>query len=194
MVGGWHPGELILIADDDQGGNMASLLAFHFVLTAGGKEHVPTGVVSLTASKIHLSLALLAVHAGQSRDMIRYKLARDEQMNKVAQHLVTLPITVRSPASTDLMEVEDEILQLTGDHRLVVILGLATLVKRHRLPPAHVLGRVHRLARSLKLPIICVVPLAYFLVVDGDICLQVEEVRDAVEGQPFAQVHIAGNT
>ena len=189
-LGGFHQGDLVLVADDDQGDNMASILALHFALTAAGKEHVPTGFISLTTSSIQVGLALLAVHAGRDRYSIRRRLACDEHVNRAAQHLGTLPISVRSPASPDLVEVEDEILQLKHDHRLVVVMGLDTLVERHRLPPAHVLGRVHRLARSVKLPVLCVVPLGYFSVVDADICLQVEE---AVEGRPFAQVHIARN-
>ena len=167
-VGGWHLGDLILVADGDQDGHMASVLACHFALTAAAQGRIPTGVVSLTTSEIQLSLELLAVHAGQDRSSVRRKMAYDAHLSRAAHHLGQLPITVRSLTAADLEELEDAILELKHDHRLVVAQGLETLTERHRLPPAHVLGRLQRLAKSLRLPVIGVVAADYFSLVDAE--------------------------
>ena len=118
-VGGWHLGDLILVADGDQDGHMASVLACHFALTAAAQGRIPTGVVSLTTSEIQLSLELLAVHAGQDRSSVRRKMAYDAHLSRAAHHLGQLPITVRSLTAADLeeLELEDAILELKHDHR-----------------------------------------------------------------------------
>ncbi len=120
---------------------------------------------------------------------MRRKMAYDAHLSGASHHLGQLPITVRSLTSADLDELEEAILDLKHDHRLVVATGLESLTERHRLPPAHVLGRLQRLAKSLRLPVICVVAPDYFSRVDADLCLQIDEARRADE-QWVAQVQI----
>ena len=63
-VGGWHPG-LILLADNDQGRHLASVLAYHFVPTVvrGATSGPPRQVLGLERAGVQSGL----IHVGTAR-------------------------------------------------------------------------------------------------------------------------------
>lgn len=185
MVGGFHRGDLVVVAGDS---DMASVFASHCVLTAAVKEKVPTGVLSLTASPAWVSLCLLAVHSGESRFTVRQKLTYRPHVRSAAQHLRQLPVLVSSFVGADLSEVEEAGMRL-HDHRLVVVEGLNKL----KTPTPLIFARLRRLARTLEQSIICPVPSSYLAAADADIILQIEEIGDDENDLSVAEVRIVRN-
>ena len=191
-VGGWHPGDLILIAEGAEHHGLGRLLAAHCVLTAAIKDRASAAIVSLVTSEMRWSQALLAVHAGQHRVGVREHRAGSSRLQRASEHLCRLALTLCSLTAADLEELEETVLRLQVGHRLVVVHGLTQLAGRQRASPAHILSRLQRLARCLTLPIVCLVPREYFEVVDADVCLRIDE--SAIDNQPAsAEVNVVRN-
>ena len=183
-VGGWHRGDLILLAEGAEPGGLASILASHCVLTAAIQEGVSTALVSLISSAMRWSLSLLAVHAGHHHTDLRTHRADDPELERATRHLCSLPVTLCGLTAADLAELEETVLQLSVRHRLVVIHGLSHLAQRHRAAPVHLLHRMQELACSLALPMVCLVPAEYIHAVDADVGLKIEV--DAGDHPPTA--------
>ena len=64
-AGGWHPGDLILIADDCKGW-YASTFALQCAQALANAGKKPVGILSATASQRRLVRMLLGIHTGAS--------------------------------------------------------------------------------------------------------------------------------
>ncbi len=191
-VGGWHPGDLILIADGEARPGLAFTLACHGVLSGALTDHVAIGMVSLRTSAHRLSQALVAVQARLPRHQLRQQQTTNAAVERARKQLRYVPITLCSLTATDVEELEETVMKLTSAHRLVVVHGLDHLDGGHRASPAHLLGRLKRLAHCLSVPILTVVPRPYLYLVEADIGLEIGTVCRE-DGAMRARVRIVAN-
>ena len=191
-VGGWHQGDLILVADGEANFGLGFTLACHAVLSAALVDHVAMGMVSLRTNAQRLSQALVAVQARLPRHQLRQQQTANVEVEFARNQLRYVPITLCSLTGTDVEELEETVMRLTSEHRLVVVHGLDHLNGGHRASPAHLLGRLQRLAQCLSVPILAVVPRQYLYLVEADIGLEIDAVGTE-EGAMRARVRIVAN-
>jgi hypothetical protein len=83
-------------------------------------------------------------------------------------------------------------MRLHHDHELLIVAGTASLVCD--LQPEEVLRAIHWLCRSLRLPIILVVPPAFLQTVHADVALLITPLVEIGEDFPEAvQLELVGN-
>jgi replicative DNA helicase len=167
MTGGFHEGELIVLAARPSMGKTALALniAEHAVL----KAKVPTLFVSLEMSKIELADRLLCSGARVNLQRVRNKTINVEDRKKLVEHAAELsmsPLYIDESPSRSVTEIGASMRRLKRRSGLgLVIIDYLQLIEpdNSRDQRHEQVGRIARrlkgLAREIKIPVLCMAQL-----------------------------------